>query len=420
MCRCLNIYTKISGFYYTTKFFGYIYYKIVEMIKQTWDIDEDEKNRILNLHESATKRQYLTLEQAVQPIVTKTTTSSTNTVFPTQNIGNQFKFGEYQSDVVKNSIVGLKPKIDEFIKNSGGKQFIVNISAGESNVTNPKGFETKGSLALARANSVKQYFQEIFPELIKNGILIIKVPADANKVVFGKTPYDKTKGDNKNPKKIELYNQEQFVTFDIEGTGEVIDSDSQDICQWPGKQIKSGQGEEKYDYVLTNQKLFGKGDITFDTGTIPDRLVILNKGGSVTQDTGYVTTRAHRYKEFKWVPLYVYQLTLINSKNNVSVSGSKIIKITANSYEELFKQLLIDPTKSFGGGGDEVGDPLDDLKRLCEQGVKEFVVYTQQTSPVTLNFNGPSGESGLKVYSPIGTYKIKTGYSVTANCNKTI
>ena len=85
MCRCLNIYTKISGFYYTTKFFGYIYYKIVEMIKQTWDIDEDEKNRILNLHESATKRQYLTLEQAVQPIVTKTTTSSTNTVFPTQN-----------------------------------------------------------------------------------------------------------------------------------------------------------------------------------------------------------------------------------------------------------------------------------------------------------------------------------------------
>ena len=32
------------------------------MIKQTWNINEDEKNRILNLHESATKRLYL-LEQ---------------------------------------------------------------------------------------------------------------------------------------------------------------------------------------------------------------------------------------------------------------------------------------------------------------------------------------------------------------------
>ena len=172
--------------------------------------------------------------------------------------------------------------------------------------------------------------------------------------------------------------------------------------------------------MLTNEKLFGKGVITFDTGSIPDRLIVTNKNNVITQDTGYVTTRAHVYRNFKWVPLYVYQLTLINLKNNVSVSGSKIIKITANSYEELFKQLLIDPTKSFGGGGDEVGDPLDDLKRLCEQGVKEFVVYTQQTGPVTLNFNGPSGESGLKVYSPIGTNKIKTGYSVTANCNKTI
>ena len=129
------------------------------MIKQTWNIDEEERNRILNLHESATNRQYLTLEQAVQPIATKTTTSSANTVFPTQNIGNQFKFGEYQSDVVKNSIEALKPKIEEFIKKSGGNEFIVNISAGESNVTNPKGFEKKGSLALVRANSVKQYFQ---------------------------------------------------------------------------------------------------------------------------------------------------------------------------------------------------------------------------------------------------------------------
>jgi outer membrane protein OmpA-like peptidoglycan-associated protein len=37
------------------------------MIKQTWNISEDEKNRILNLHESATKRLYLSEQNEVEP-----------------------------------------------------------------------------------------------------------------------------------------------------------------------------------------------------------------------------------------------------------------------------------------------------------------------------------------------------------------
>ena len=383
-----------------------------------FDISSEERNRIMNLHEGATKRQYLMLEQVAQPIITKTTKSSSDTLFPKQNLQNQFKFGEYQSDDAKNFITGLKPKIEEFIKNSGGKNFVVNISAGESNVTNPKGFEEKGSLALARANSVKKYFEEIFSDLIKNGTLVIKTPKDVSEVVIGKTSYDKTKGDNKNPEKIKLYKQEQFVTFDIQGTGEMIDVNSQDICQWKGKKIDAGQGEEKFDYVLTDEKLFGNGDIIFDTGTIPDRLVIVDRGNVVTQDTGYVTTREHKYTDFKWVPLYVYQLTLINLKNGVSVSGNKIVKITANSYEELLQQLLVDPKKikTFKRGGEEVEYALKDLERLCKKNVTEFVVYTKQQGPVNLNFNSSSGESAVKVYSPIGTDTIKTGYSVIAKC----
>ena len=35
------------------------------MIKQTWNINEDEKLRILNLHESATKNLYLIKEQEI-------------------------------------------------------------------------------------------------------------------------------------------------------------------------------------------------------------------------------------------------------------------------------------------------------------------------------------------------------------------
>ena len=39
------------------------------MIKQTWNIGVKEKLRILNLHETATKNQYLILEQ--KEVVTK-------------------------------------------------------------------------------------------------------------------------------------------------------------------------------------------------------------------------------------------------------------------------------------------------------------------------------------------------------------
>jgi len=375
-----------------------------------FEISSDEKNRIMNLHESATKRQYLTLEQST-PIVPTTT----STVFPKQNVGNQFKYGQYESDVVKNSIINLKPKIDEFIKTNGGKQFVVNISAGESNVTNPKGFETKGSLALARANSVKKYFGEIFPDLIKSGVLVIKTPKDVSQVILGKTPYDRTKGDSKNPEKIKQYNLEQFVTFDIQGAGQL--SNTTNICNWKVK-VSGGAGELSKNYVTTNVKLYGTGTLNFSTGRIPDRLVIMDSSGVITQDTGYVATGplTTPYKDFKYVPIYVAQLSSVKLKGNESVSGSKIITITANNYDELLQNILVDSKnykKDFSYGGDEVFLGLQQLKKLCNSGVKEFVIYTIITTEFTPTpFNTKTGDEKVLVYSPVGS----TGYSVNGSC----
>ena len=53
--------------YLSSFFFRSIYSKTIEMIKQNWNINEDEKNRILNLHESATKRLYLSEQNEVEP-----------------------------------------------------------------------------------------------------------------------------------------------------------------------------------------------------------------------------------------------------------------------------------------------------------------------------------------------------------------
>jgi hypothetical protein len=380
-----------------------------------FEISSEERNRILNLHEGATKRQYLTLEQAGQQSGGVSTTKlSTPTSFPKQNVGNQFKFGEYQSDVVKNSIAALKPKIEEFIKNSGGRQFVVNISAGESNVTNPKGFETKGSLALARANSVKQYFQEIFPNLIKNGTLVIQAPADVSKVVLGKTPYDKTKGDNKNPQLIKLYNQEQFVTFDIQGSGQVENVTS--ICNWKAT-ITAGTGTDVADYVTTDINLQGAGILTFGTGSIPDRMVVVDNKGGIKQDTGYVATAPHKYTSFKYVPLYVSKLTQLNK--TVSVSGANLVKINVKSIDDLMRQILapgvtqIPEEKTLRDMGQtEVYNGVEELKALFGKGVREFVVYTITSSSVTVPFDNKTGDYKVLVYSPVG----KTGYNLTGKC----
>ena len=153
-------------------------------------------------------------------IVTGTQTNTEQKTFPTQNLGDKFGYGQIDSPQVKSSIEALKPQIDQFIKNSDASSFTINIMAGESQVTNPKGYETKGSLALARANTVKNYFTQLYPDLIKNGTLKIAVPTSVNQVKIGETPYGGAgSGDNKNPDKVKLYNQEQFVSFNISGAG---------------------------------------------------------------------------------------------------------------------------------------------------------------------------------------------------------
>lgn len=186
------------------------------MIKQTWNIDSEEKMRILNLHESATKNLYLLKEQS--NVINNPITTTTQNTFPSVNLGSLFGYGQFKSEEVKNQIKNLKPQIESFMKTNDSNSFTVNISAGESQVTNPPQFNEKGSLGLARANSVKQYFEEIFPEQIKSGVLKIKSPTSTSEVSIGKTQYKRGYQNNKSYSV--LYNKEQFVKFDIVGSGE--------------------------------------------------------------------------------------------------------------------------------------------------------------------------------------------------------
>jgi len=260
----------------------------ITMIKQNWNISTDEAKRILMMHEGATKNLYLVNEQRQEVV---TTTEKQENKFPLTNLGDKFEYGKYDSPTVKLAIEQLKPQIEEFIKKSDSSNFTINISAGESQVTNPKGFETKGSLALARANSVKKYFEELFPDLIKQGVIVIKSPSSVDGVKIGETPYGGPgSGDFKKPEKKALYDQEQFVNFDLVGSGNktVTTTKTKTFCNTKPLNSEGGSLSADMDFTQIVPWKIGVGEgnlyLSFDTYYMPD-IIYFEYNGKTYGDT---------------------------------------------------------------------------------------------------------------------------------------
>ncbi|NBO22810.1 hypothetical protein EBU94_05660 [bacterium] len=265
------------------------------MVKQNWKIPSEEKFRILDLHESATKKHYLIQEQ--QPFI-KTETQKTNEFKPV-NLGNLFGYGQYKSDNVKNQLNQLRPQILQFMKDNDSPNFTVNITAGESRVTNPSDFSQPGSLALARANSVRDYFNELFPEEIKSGKIKIVSPKDVTEVKIGDTKYYKGSANSKHDKPDERkfyldhvndYAAEQFVNFNVVGSGKKTEVEY--ICNW-NEETTGGLADPKKNFVF-QEKTFDiskmpvgqKIKFTFLPAQVPDMLTV--NAGNKFYTTGFV------------------------------------------------------------------------------------------------------------------------------------
>jgi hypothetical protein len=264
------------------------------MIKQTWNIGESERLRIINLHEIATKKEYLIYEQS--PSYIETTKTSKKVEFPTQNLQNSFKQGEWNSDILKQTIESLQPKIQEFINNSEGNKFTLNINAGESQITNPKGFEKKGSLALKRAQNVESIFREVFSDLISKGVLQINGPKTVDDVKIGQTEYIKGSPNKDDPnykfyiENLPNYKREQFVTFNIVGEKEVENTSV--ICTYK-KEVRGGVAKVSNNFIYIQEKIdvseLNDGQkirITLATYQVPDMLTV--EAGGKLYSSGFV------------------------------------------------------------------------------------------------------------------------------------
>lgn len=298
------------------------------------------------------------------------------------NFGENFNSGK-TSLTSKESLVTNINDIKSWVKGKNLKNFKIVITAGESQVPNPQGFESKGSLAQARA--------KVINDLVKNlGIDKIDI---VTKV--GDTPYKK--GNDVNDPK---YKAEQFVTVSI-----VVENS---VCSMT-------PFEESGDQGTYEEYISGEGNLVLYTGTIPDRLVVLDVNGNIKSDTGYVATEETNaqsgYQEWKYVPIYVLKLTEL--KGNQNVMGSNVETIKATSYEDLVNQMLKPGAKQTKSNS--VDEALSGLEAMFKGGgTKEFVVYKVGTGDLKVPFDDSKGDVKAKVYSPVG----KTGFSIKGSCTK--
>ena len=183
------------------------------MVKQTWNIGEEERKRILNLHETATKNLYLVTEQE---IVTKKVEPKSflfpNTTFPSGQFAN----------FDKNAVDKVLNDLNSYLKNFPlNQQIDVEIESSESRVPNRGVNLNPGELSNKRAEELSKYIKEKLP---KNVVLKIKSlgPNGPSWSPPKNATADQIRQLANNPR----YTKFQYVKFNVVGSGE----SQEEIC----------------------------------------------------------------------------------------------------------------------------------------------------------------------------------------------
>jgi hypothetical protein len=372
------------------------------MIKQTWNINEDEKNRILNLHESATKNLYLIKEDTTRPI--------------NFNITDSFPSGKY--DLTKTTeIDNAINQINDYLKSGKGSFNTIVINSSESKVPNSGVGLNTGDLSRLRGEAVEKYLKSKLGDSIQ-----IKI----NNLGAQGPDWDESKG-AKHPD----YKKYQYVTLDL----------SAEKCDF-NIDYEGVQGLPKNNFIAIlpppyTNVLNDKGKLSFYTGTMPDRLIITDTQKQITQDTGYVSTALYLDDKMNYIPAWVDSLTKQYNQKSPSVSGSKLITKTISSTDELvslifkddkIKIILMELIKKndyktisskltvYAGTG-EVSIGFVNLLNLFNSGVREFVLYEKRTAPYDLVYDTSKGNNLFFVYAPIGGRGMgSTGFKIKGSC----
>jgi hypothetical protein len=327
-----------------------------------------------------------TLDAVRTEISGEKATKGDPTKVKTEDFTKTFASGQFEI-ADRKIILDKVNNIKKWISKNKTKPFKLVITASESQVPNPEGFG-KGELAQARGEALKVYLDNL-------GATSIEI-----ETLRGKVPWNAKKGED-HPD----YTKDQFVKVSI-----VIDTES--ICNLDKKSKEGEQGNISNDFRTYDEYLSGNGNITLHTGTIPDRMIILDENDRITHDTGYIATdetdTVSGYEEWYYVPIYVLKLTKL--KANKTVMGSNIETKKFNTFEELVKYMLKPGAKR--EKSDNIDKALGELELMFNKGIKEFVLYQVGTGDKKIEFMNDKGDSKVQVFSPVG----KTGFDLTGQC----
>jgi hypothetical protein len=330
-----------------------------------------------------------TLEAIKTEISAETSSKTTGNPTAVKTVDFSQTFASGQSEIVNKQVILDKVKdLKQWINSNKTKPFKIVITASESKVPNPEGFG-EGELAQARGEAIQSL-------VTKLGAQDVEV-----KTLVGGPVWD---GKNKDDDK---YTKHQYIKVSI-----VIDTEN--ICSMKDIDDKGRQGTSSNNYKTYDEYLSGNGDIILHTGTIPDRMVILDSNNKITYDTGYVATNVtdstSGYKEWQYVPIYVLQLTKF--AQNQTIMGSNIETIDVKTFEELISKML--KPGATQEKSDTVDKALDELELMFKSGVRKFVKYKVGTGDLKIEFKDSRGDSKVQIFSPVG----KTGFNLKGQCNK--
>jgi hypothetical protein len=221
------------------------------MIKQTWEISNEERNRILSLHESATKNLYLMSEQ-------NTDETKKDSISLTKRV--EFPSGFHSASAVNLETLIDLSKIEEFLKKYKDKKIVIKLKSSESQVPNndnevtPKKPLKPGDLSKMRYQTIQTFMTEWLNGLVSKGI-ISQVPKFINTepIIDTTTPWNPSPGLSpsqisalaKDPK----YTKHQFVEIEVDATAEIEKKPTTKVILDSEKVVTSrSEGSATYEY----------------------------------------------------------------------------------------------------------------------------------------------------------------------------
>jgi hypothetical protein len=295
-------------------------------------------------------------------------------------LSSTFKSGASSVNPNDAEVKNFLKQLTDFVQKNEGALIRINITGSESQVPNQENLKA-GSIANARANSVKQLLSNI------NGDLEIKTNTK-----IGDTKWDESLG-----KDNQKYVSEQYVIIEAKAF--------QTSCS-----ITTTVRNKGITNTLSSD-VTGKIFNLLEPGNIPDRMTLRDASGKLIVDTGFFADGSHKYgSSVKLVPQFILALSKLKQSNDVSMKElNPNLIVHVNNFNELLNLMFdgFDYKTVMENNSTDIGKALNQLKPMYANGGDVVIYKVIPSNKLSIKYDLTGTEGRLDVYSPLKTTDFK-------------